>query len=280
MRKFGSAKERVRANASIAPDKSDATGYERRKKVQRIYQFTNNWLDNMDNFFYFNKNLVRTDIWANLGKCAKAIYPVIACHCDQKKGNKAFPSQLTIAILSGYKIPSVKNGIQELKNTSSMEFKVLPERHHNSYEIILPARQSTAKFKFHKAIIDSGTWRELSPSAKALYPAMRTLSHFNPEDLDEYAPEFDYEKFNFQDEVYSYRQYDFCTETKAELCRRAGIDRKSFETSLENLIEIGLVSPGTGDRGNEYWKVNFYPIRNWKQDYLNEKVKRLFKIQG
>jgi hypothetical protein len=77
---------------------------------RRIYEFK----DELTNtFFRFAKNLVREKFWANLPPSSKAIYPVIGVHCDAE--GLAYPSQNTIAILSGRTANTVREGIKGLE---------------------------------------------------------------------------------------------------------------------------------------------------------------------
>ena len=65
-----------------------------------------------NNFFRIPNNFLHSQEWRALPVAAKAIYPVIGCHCD--KLGKAFPSQLTIAKLAGVDVKTVRNAILAL----------------------------------------------------------------------------------------------------------------------------------------------------------------------
>ena len=175
-RRLASVAERVKADAQkgLEIDTDNKIKYSGLRKKRRIYQFKEdiNW----DNFFFFDKKMITEGIWQNLGKAAKAVLPVIASYFQP--GKPAYPSQTTIAILSGYSVVSVRKGIEELKEISPMGFREVEQGH---YTITIPSQKG--KFPFYKSVFESGAWRKSSPSAKTLYPVLRTLAHFNTGDM-------------------------------------------------------------------------------------------------
>ncbi len=117
----------------------------------------------------------------------------------------------------------------------------------------------------------------MSPTAKALYPVMRSYGYF---DFDEYVEIKDLEaEYNDHQEVYRDREFDFCEAERLVLIEKAGIHPRSFNNAIENLIENNLV------KRLEYqkWAVFILPRNNkgtkiyYKRDFLNKKIMNSYK---
>jgi hypothetical protein len=149
-----------------------------------MYQFKEGC--NHKQFFWWGKRLIKNKNWALLSKSSKAVFPVIACHCNKK--GEAYPNERTIAILSGLNDKSAREGIRGLE--AFPDFKIshyLTKRgkRANKYYLKLPAANVKGRsFPFNKFILESGQWKEMKPTAKALYPVMRCFGFFN---IDVYA---------------------------------------------------------------------------------------------
>jgi hypothetical protein len=274
-RKYKSAAGRVLESAKIKPD----TGYS--KKQKKIYQYNDEDKDNMM-FFWWKKSLIKEGHWAGLDKKAKAVWPVIASH--HKRINEdtceSFPSQQTIAILTGYTLWPVQQAIPILTKFPEINFRIEKQRGNDRYKFSIPNKNGTKSrsFMFHKSIILSGVWNVLSPSAKALYPVMRAFGHFdNENDLFNYADLEDLEiELSYPadyDQIFPIRKYDFCTETVTALCQYAGISAPSFKRAMYDFLERwGLVE----QIGQNYWKVFFEPQRAPNIEFLNDKSQERF----
>ena len=186
---------------------------------------------NQTNFFKWDKGLIINKKWALLPKAAKSIFPAIAVHCNAK--GKCYPTQKTIADLSGRTEKTVWAGIKGLAENEFSELKVSKVKMQgmqwpgNHYYLKFP---STNYFPFYKSLIDDGKWRQLKPSAQALYPVMRCLG----DDLS-----FD-------------EEYDYCRERKKVLADYAGISRTSIQAALRSLESANLIKPIDGGFA---WKV-------------------------
>ena len=208
--------------------------------------------------------------WALLPSASKAIFPVIACHCN--RDGKAFPGQIRLAILSGLSSKQVSRGIKGLKAFPDIKIKrSIP----NEYFVKLPKEPIKGKtFPFYQVVLEYGLWRELSPAAKALYPVMRCFSYF---DIDVYleieADERDHTDF---EEIFANREYDFCNASKIELSKYAGIHRNSVESALKSLNENFLVE---WHKGFRLWKIyrKSKGKTYWKRDFLNQKITKSFR---
>ena len=237
-----------------------------------MYQF-NPGINNA-NFFRFDRMLILTKRWANLSSASKSIYPVIGVHCD--KSGLAFPSEETIAILSGRTPKTVIEGIAGLKE-SRVGFKVeryVTGRGHraNKYYLSLPPKEKGRTFFFYKAVIEGGNWLHLSPTAQALYPVMKSFVFWD----------FFEEETEEEDsiEVYANRDYDLSNPDQDVMCEYAGISHRSLYDALESLEEHDLIEKTDPYDGQDTWKVFRLPSKIYKRDYLNEMVSHFQRESG
>jgi hypothetical protein len=235
-----------------------------------MYQFNDNF--NNRALFWFKKSLIENMNWAMLPKASKAIFPVIACHAN--KDGKSFPGELTIGILSGLSKAQVRKGIRGLNSFPdiTVDVKKRPKR----FNVKLPQEAIKGKtFPFYQVVLEYGLWRELKPTAKALYPVMRSFSKF---DLETYLDiEGDEEKcYADFDEVYKDRKYDLCDENRNLLAKFAGIHRNSVNDALNDLERNYLIE---WNAEWKLWKVyrKSKNERYWKRGYLNEKILNSFR---
>ena len=204
-----------------------------------MYQFKENF--DHTQFFWWPKKLIQDKNWAILPAASKAIWPVIACYCN--KNGLAFPGEQTIAVLAGRTDKKVRDGISNLKDFPDFSveyYNTRDGRRSKKFHVELPASSVKGNaFPFHKHLLESGAWRELKPSAQALYPVMRCFGFF---DLDMYQ-EFENmdEDVGDFDEIYRNRKFDFCHAHKDILAESAGISRKSLYRALHNLAQTSLV---------------------------------------
>jgi Helix-turn-helix domain len=119
--------------------------------------------------------------WALLPKSSKAVFPIVACYADKK--GIAFPGQTTIAALCGLSVKAAIRGIRGLNGFCNFSINKKKRngrgRPQNIYNIAL-ANGSFQKsaFPFYKITLEYGLWHELTPAAKAVYPALRYLSYW------------------------------------------------------------------------------------------------------
>jgi hypothetical protein len=162
---------------------------------------------------------------------SKAIFPVIAVHQNEK--GECWPSQQTIADLSGYSEKTVREGLKGLQEKGFSGIKLVkvkktgmqwPGIHYKMDP--LPVGKK-GYFPFHKDLVSSKKWSQLKSTAKALYPVMRCFGYN--------------EGFGR-----NYKPHDYCDREKKYLAEFAGIDRKSIAGALESLQSVDLIEPAAG----------------------------------
>jgi hypothetical protein len=185
------------------------------------------------------------------------------------------PGEQTIAILAGVSDKIAREGIRGLREFPGFKWDYyLSQRGKRAkkYMLELPSSNNRGSaFPFFKFVLEAGIWREMKPSAKALYPVMRCFGFF---DIHIYAElENDLEiSINDFDEVYSQREYDLCDAELSIMAEHAGLHRNSITVALNELKQNFMIEPLTDSHG---WKV-FLKSRDsiiWTRDYLNRKVR-------
>ena len=140
-----------------------------------MYQFSDDI--NRDVFFRFDKRWVENMNWALLPNSSQSILPIIASHCNESGGS--FPSERTLAILSGRSDKTVRGGIQGLSGFPGFEvnsYITKRGRRAKKFRMTFPPKREKGRcFFFYKQIIEGGNWLKLKPASQALYPVMRHL---------------------------------------------------------------------------------------------------------
>jgi len=223
--------------------------------------------------FHFDRKLITNKNWALLPKASKAIWPVIMCYANEK--GESFPSEQTIAILSGLSDKQVREGVRGLEGFPGFEYHEYISkrgRRAKKFKVELPRYEKGKAFPFYQYVLESGAWREAKPSAKALYPVMRAYGYF---DVEKYAIQEDLEEWegSMFEEIYRDRLYDFCEAEKPILTTYAGIDRTSLDGALNSLSHCVLI-----DENESGWKVFLRTKDNmiFKSDFLNEKIRKAY----
>ena len=234
-----------------------------------MYQFKEDFNENQ--FFWWDKKLIENMNWALLPKSSKAVFPVIACHANNK--GEAFPGEQTIAILAGISNKIVREGIRGLEAFPNFRCDYyLSRRGKRAKRFFLNIPSSNnggSAFPFYKFILEAGIWREMRPIAKALYPVLRYFGFF---DINLYS---ELEGLEFcetdTEEVFPDREYDLCEAELKILAEFAGIHRNSINAALNDLVRNFLIEPLTVLSG---WKVFLKSKDNtiWKRDYLNKEI--------
>jgi hypothetical protein len=230
-------------------------------------------------FFRFDKKWIENMNWALLPKSSKGVLPVIASHCDNL--GQSFPSEQTIAALSGWTEKKVREGINGLVGFPGFElshYTTKRGRRAKRYKMTFPhEREEGRSFFFHKIIIDGGNWHELKPVSQALYPVMRYFGYF---DAEEYTLDETNEELISMDvpELYKIREWDLCEAEISIMAEYAGIKRPSVYTALADLAKNFLIEEAVNEQGARTWKVYLIPPRHYKRGYLNKKIrKRAYK---
>lgn len=223
-----------------------------------MYQFKEEI--NCDLFFRFPRNLVLSGKWAELPLASKSIYPVIGIHCD--KHGHCFPSQETIAIMSGIKdVKTVRVGIEGLNILSEFSSIKRPNRRgqwHYEYKIIPPANHRGSMFPFYRSYVEGGNWAVLGSVSKAVYPVIKTFAYYDHEDCTEDdCPD------------YSTRDYDIANPDFEVVAEYAGVCLPSVKKAMVEIEKAELIDTDTDL--NDGWRVHRLPKRTFKRDYLNNK---------
>jgi hypothetical protein len=234
-----------------------------------MYQFKEEF--NHNQFFWWDKKLIENLNWALLPTSSKTVFPVIACHANNK--GEAFPGEQTIAIIAGISDKIVREGIRGLEAFPNFRYDYYLSRRgkrSKRFFINIPSNNNRGSaFPFYKFILEAGIWREMRPTAKALYPVLR---HFGFFDINLYSEIEDLEFCEADmEEVFPYREYDFCDADLGILAEFAGIHRNSIKAALDDLERNFLIQPLVVYSG---WKVFLRSKDNtiWKRDYLNKKI--------
>lgn len=250
-----------------------------------MYQFPEHSDDGT--FFRFDKQLVRDGTWAELPQAAKAVFPAIAAHYNVNTG-EAFPSEETIAALSGVTPKTTRAGIKALqKQLPGFAVRQVVNargQRKNVYTLNLSGDDTNRYFLFYKQILNSAMWYHLLPTAKALYPVMRTYAFFDLDTFEEYGDEKDLNDIDVDEmrrnnemfrECYSNRQYDFCQADFNELIARAGVSRRSAKAAWDSLRERYMIkSPENGAK--HIWKIYLKTPLYYKRDYINPLVAKRY----
>ena len=223
--------------------------------------------------FWFDGQLIKKKIWAQLPKASKSVFPVVACHRNQK--GIAYPGERTIAILCGRTDKTVRNGIRGLEglyNIKISNYITSRGKRSKRFYIAAPPRIPGRAFPFYRCLLEKGLWQQLTPSAQALYPVMRHFGFFETETYRLYDDaEFLEEDFT---ETYKARDFDYCEADPLQLILQAGITRQSLQPAFESLISCDLIRPCDRDPGGHVflWKV-FFKTESWfPRDLLNQKI--------
>ncbi len=232
----------------------------------KMYHYHENL--NQDQHFWFDKKLIENMNWAMLPKASKAIFPVIASHCNSN--GLSFPGERTIAILAGRTDKIVREGIQGLAGFPGFKIGFYTTRRGKKgkrFHLTMPPKEKGRSFPFHKQIIEGGNWSLLKPSAASLYPVMRYFGYYD---------ELDYDVTAFDNYTFTDRSHDFCEAETLLMAKYAGITRNSIYRALDNLESHFLIE--RADRGNgSEWKVFLRPPKYYKRDFLNEKTMSVYQ---
>jgi len=241
-----------------------------------VYQFNEEL--NLRVYFMFEKMNVKNKRWSRLPKASKSIYSVIAVHCDLK--GVAFPSEQTIAILSGRTPKTVRHGIAGLMHYPDITIKrYVTNRGHRALKYHFKSTDEKGKsFAFYKCIVTGGNWSQLTPGAHALYPVMRVFSFFDGVEYSynegiEYGHDV---QSMIEDGEYQNRRYDFCNSDIDVLAEYAGIGRKTVTRGLTRLEDAILIEKTTPINDRDTWKIFRIPPKVYKADWLNEKAFRRY----
>lgn len=221
-------------------------------------------------FFRFDKKWIEDMNWARISPAAKAVLPVIACHCNER--GESFPGEETIAALSGLTTKSVRKGIHDLEGFPGFDWDYYLTRRGKRgkrFQVTFPPpRERGRVFFFSRGIMYGGIWSKLKPSARALYPIMRHFSHYV---FDEDDGRVSVEHVCDFNEAYANRRYELCSAEVGQLIKHAGIHKSTQPDAIKSLRDNFLLEPDLDGSGN--WKVFIIPTHYWRASYLNQRLR-------
>jgi hypothetical protein len=222
---------------------------------------------NRDNFFRFDKNMIKNKIWCTLPTASKAVYPAIGVFCNQ--AGVAFPSEMTLAACCGLTPKSVRNGVRSLEGvpgfTADYYVNSRGQRAHKYH--LAPTPQTGGRaFPFFRKIIDGGNWSQTSEAGKALYPVMRHFGFYELYSNDNSTGDF---IEDFKD-----RDFEFCDADKKVLQEFSGLSLKSVYNGLKSLADTCLI-----ESEGDMWKIFVRPDISYKRDFLNKETQKLLRCE-
>ena len=209
--------------------------------------------NDVEHYFKFDGKLIEDKTWSCLSFPAQAVFPVIACHCNLI--GEAFPAEKRIGDLAGLREKTVRKGIKNLEAFKILTVKsYVTTRGHTGkrFHVSLPMgstnfqrSETKAPFPFHKSIIDGclGCWKDLTSTAKAVYPVMRYFAF----------PDEKYSK-----EEYLNRNFDCCDAEPKFLAEYAGISPRILKSAINSLADNDLIEEIEESNGSS-WHVYFRP---------------------
>ena len=238
---------------------------------------TYEWIENVGNnlFLRIPREVVEDRYWSNLTTASKAVYLPLLKFVN--KNGSAWPSQRTLAIVSGITEKTAGKGVKGLDGLPGFEKKKrITRRGHTSnyYLIKEPSPEYLQTIWFSHAYINGGNWSQLTPVAKAIFPV---LKHFAWWDIDLYCGLEDLEYSPIENsEIYRDRDYDFMNAEESIICEFAGISRRSLSDAYESLVSQDLIKFLGVDDGKRVWKVFVKPKEYYKRDWLNQESERRY----
>jgi len=218
---------------------------------------------------------------------AKSIYPVIASFANEHR--VSFPGERTMAILSGRTDKTVREGIKHLENLQCIRvvrYTTSRGRRSKKFHVKIPSPKRGDTYPFYRSVLESGVWQELKPVAQALYPVLRSYGFFDQEVYwEHWAPVDQFEQpFNC---VYPKRLLDFVEADRSILVDRAGIDYRSFDAALSNLVRLRLVGHHEEPSGIRHRVVFLHPFSGdcenpeicVPRDYLHRKIRKRYRAE-
>lgn len=243
------------------------------------YRFPNDI--NYKHFFKFKKDMITApnSLWRALSLSSKSVYPVIGCHCNAE--GKAFPSQQTIGDLAGLTRKTVREGVEGLMALPwfTISNKINAKGMRTKMYVI--DQDKTLMFPFHKSILESGIWRELSTgnnskSAHAVYCVCRAYG-FQDVDLFNETEKTDHGEDDFWTDVYPYRDFDFLEAHLDVIAEKAGVSINTAQKAMNALMELWLLE---FDELAYCYRILFTPKKYFKREYLNSELEKTQERPG
>jgi hypothetical protein len=209
-------------------------------------------------FIRIPKIIFEEDYWRKLPSASKSIYPVILKHINAQ--GTCFPSEETISKLAGVTPKTVREGLKGLDDFPGFEKeKYITQRGHSGYRYIIePVAKEVKAMSISHAFFNGGNWSELTPCAKAIYPALKYFSWWHYDlyiENEEIAFENDDEDSVSPEDPYPLRKYDFINPDNESVAQFAGIDIRSIRSSYQSLIDNGFMEYHGMVEGRDTWEL-------------------------
>jgi hypothetical protein len=236
---------------------------------ERVYQFSDEDL-NQNQFFRFNEKWILNMNWALLPLASKAVLPVIYAY-DNRNG-QSWPSETTIAALTGLSCKTVRKGVDGLLNLPGFSYDwqmTATGRKSKKFKFNIPGKGDPVFF-FHKIIMTGGNWRLLKPISKTVYPVLRAFSAWDAEEENDIidSEDGDYKA------AYAARIFEYSEAKTETLAKFSGIARQNVPSALRDLQKHFLL-----ERQGERWKVFLKPPQQYERAWLNEQLMKSFACE-
>ena len=218
----------------------------------------------------FPRSLITGGQWAKLPTSSHAILPVLFAYAD--KDGVVWRTAQTLAVIAGIdRFRTFPRGIYPLLNIGP-EFPITRKpwktrNGHWSYCYTLPLcrLEHGGMIPIRYALFEGGNWRQLLPSARSLYMAMRACGRAEEYGGDEDGND-DYITGEGMDKgAYARRRSEICRTSQCELMRLAGIKkRETFWACIRSLTKCGLCDPYDDEVGG--WRVYLTPRKSFAEE--------------
>lgn len=225
-----------------------------------MYRFTDD-ID-YDTFFQFPRAIIMDGIWASLPSAARAVYPVYLMHMNRETG-LSYPDERSVSALAGVTEKTARAGRNALEGSIpglSVE-RYVTRRGRRSWRLKFTQQPSGrgSWMAFHTSIMHGGNWgnfRDITPSAHALYPVLLAFSYFAHDLASDDSDEIpDYGRHSFE----------FCEAEYSVLREYSGLSRNTLVSAFNSLERVSLVEYDS-ENG---WKVYRRPSHRFKCKYMN-----------
>jgi len=244
------------------------------------------WPDKVEwkGFYMLPKLWVKDHVWANLSPSGKAVFVVVARHADEK--GECCPGEERIARMAGLTEKTTRQALNDCEDMDLLRIqRYTTARGQRAKRYKLNTAQGKWIQMTH-ALTDSGVWQYLTPTARAVYVAMR---HYGWWELDTYCDLIG-EDIHPDDlkETYATRRFDICQADGGLLADFAGITTRSLHAAKVSLHKHHLIDNAGEHLADDGILVYLRPYSGnpekpclwYKRSHLNELTMKAAKREG
>ena len=210
--------------------------------------------------------------WARWPRPSQAVWPVLNAFSIGR--NWAFPTQDTIGCLCNICEPKVAEGIHGLLVANVIQLKRLIWPSGNQgwqYKPVTPTHNpkiTGQDFRVFSSVVFGGNWRQLTPTAKALYITLLGLGKWDVNQSNIAADVEDYYSMSIE---YGERAFDTVHDNTKTICHYAGIATRSFQSAFDSLDCACLAKEVCTNAG---YAINVYirPPYKFKKSFLEKQI--------